>query len=325
MPVNKLEPDALYRRCDADQFEFETTAELQDLAEIIGQPRVVEAVNFGIGIQQKGYNLFALGPAGTGKTFLAVAFAVAALKEKRMRKIILARPAVEAGERLGFLPGDMQAKINPYLRPLLDALHEMMDYELVKSHMERDVIEVAEIPSLVSEAVFGDAKPAVEFDADNIPGGVGNAARHNHLHHVPGQAILFGKAHLDPPGGRRRGARGRRRAPVAGHPAAGDLPLRGLFPPAGADRGPAADGGRRLWRGHPRAAAAAPRSGALPARQRGGGGSLAPPAHQQPAPAQALRVPAHRKARPERRQQLVLAVAVDVGGQIGRASCRERV
>ena len=67
MPVNKLEPDALYRRCDADQFEFETTAELQDLAEIIGQPRVVEAVNFGIGIQQKGYNLFALGPAGTGK------------------------------------------------------------------------------------------------------------------------------------------------------------------------------------------------------------------------------------------------------------------
>jgi lon-related putative ATP-dependent protease len=67
MPVNKLDPDALYRRCDADQFEFETTAELQDLAEIIGQPRVIEAVNFGIGIQQKGYNLFALGPAGTGK------------------------------------------------------------------------------------------------------------------------------------------------------------------------------------------------------------------------------------------------------------------
>ena len=67
MPVEKLEPDALSRRCDAEQFEFETTAELEDLAELIGQPRAVEAVNFGIGIQQQGYNLFALGPAGTGK------------------------------------------------------------------------------------------------------------------------------------------------------------------------------------------------------------------------------------------------------------------
>ena len=67
MPVKKLESSALYRRCDAKQFEFETTAELEDLAELIGQPRVVEAVNFGIGIQRNGYNLFALGPAGTGK------------------------------------------------------------------------------------------------------------------------------------------------------------------------------------------------------------------------------------------------------------------
>ena len=67
MPVKKLEPDTLYRRCDAEKFEFETTAELEDLAELIGQPRAVEAVNFGVGIQQDGYNLFALGPAGTGK------------------------------------------------------------------------------------------------------------------------------------------------------------------------------------------------------------------------------------------------------------------
>jgi lon-related putative ATP-dependent protease len=67
MPINKLEPEVLYRRCDAGQFEFETTAELEDLAELVGQPRAVEAVNFGVGIQQDGYNLFALGPAGTGK------------------------------------------------------------------------------------------------------------------------------------------------------------------------------------------------------------------------------------------------------------------
>lgn len=84
----------------------------------------------------------AVGPAGTGKTYLAVALAVEALKHKHIRKIVLVRPAVEAGESLGFLPGDLQAKINPYLRPLLDALHEMIDYDLIKRFMEQDVIEV---------------------------------------------------------------------------------------------------------------------------------------------------------------------------------------
>ena len=83
------------------------------------------------------------GPAGSGKTFLAVAMAVAALRTEQVRKIVLVRPAVEAGESLGFLPGDLQAKINPYLRPLLDALREMMDYELVKRLTEQDVIEMA--------------------------------------------------------------------------------------------------------------------------------------------------------------------------------------
>ena len=86
--------------------------------------------------------VFAVGPAGTGKTYLAVAMAVECLKRREIRQIVLVRPAVEAGESLGFLPGDLQAKINPYLRPLLDALHEMMDYELIKSYMEQDVIEV---------------------------------------------------------------------------------------------------------------------------------------------------------------------------------------
>ncbi len=86
--------------------------------------------------------VFATGPAGTGKTYLAVALAVEALKRNEMRKIVLVRPAVEAGESLGFLPGDLQAKINPYLRPLLDALHEMIDYDQIKRLMELDVIEV---------------------------------------------------------------------------------------------------------------------------------------------------------------------------------------
>ena len=86
--------------------------------------------------------VFCSGPAGTGKTYLAVATAVEALKQRQIGKIVLARPAVEAGESLGFLPGDLQSKINPYLRPLLDALREMMDFEQVKRYMAEDVIEV---------------------------------------------------------------------------------------------------------------------------------------------------------------------------------------
>jgi phosphate starvation-inducible PhoH-like protein len=85
---------------------------------------------------------FCLGPAGTGKTYLAVAVAASLLKRGQARRIVLARPAVEAGERLGFLPGDLQAKVNPYLRPLFDALHDMMDFEQVKRFMVNDVIEV---------------------------------------------------------------------------------------------------------------------------------------------------------------------------------------
>lgn len=86
--------------------------------------------------------VFAIGPAGTGKTYLAVAMAVEALKHRAIRKIVLVRPAVEAGENLGFLPGDLQAKINPYLRPLLDATYEMMGYDQVRALIERDIIEV---------------------------------------------------------------------------------------------------------------------------------------------------------------------------------------
>jgi phosphate starvation-inducible PhoH-like protein len=86
---------------------------------------------------------FGIGPAGTGKTFLAVALAAAALHRREVNRIILTRPAVEAGERLGFLPGDLMAKVDPYLRPLFDALHDMLEPERVSSHLERGVIEVA--------------------------------------------------------------------------------------------------------------------------------------------------------------------------------------
>jgi phosphate starvation-inducible PhoH-like protein len=86
---------------------------------------------------------FGVGPAGTGKTFLAVAMAAAALSRHEVNRIILTRPAVEAGERLGFLPGDMMAKVDPYLRPLFDALHDMLDPEKVAQHLDRGVIEIA--------------------------------------------------------------------------------------------------------------------------------------------------------------------------------------
>ncbi len=86
---------------------------------------------------------FGIGPAGTGKTYLAMALAVAALQERQVARVILTRPAVEAGERLGFLPGDILAKVDPYLRPLFDALYDMLDADRLNTYMERGTIEVA--------------------------------------------------------------------------------------------------------------------------------------------------------------------------------------
>ncbi len=100
-----------------------------------GQARYVAAI-------REHHVTFCFGPAGTGKTYLAVAAAVTALRSEQIRKIVLVRPAVEAGESLGYLPGDLQAKINPYLRPLTDALKEMLDYDTMKRYTEQDVIEV---------------------------------------------------------------------------------------------------------------------------------------------------------------------------------------
>src|SRR5215813_11050705 len=102
----------------------------------VNQKRYVDAI-------RRSTVTFGVGPAGTGKTFLAMAMATAALSRREVNRIILTRPAVEAGERLGFLPGDLMAKVDPYLRPLFDALHDMMDAERVASHLEKGVIEVA--------------------------------------------------------------------------------------------------------------------------------------------------------------------------------------
>jgi len=98
---------------------------------------------------------FGIGPAGTGKTFLAVALAVAALARREVSRIILTRPAVEAGERLGFLPGDVMAKVDPYLRPLFDALHDMLDAERVATHLERGVIEIAPLAYMRGRTLNG--------------------------------------------------------------------------------------------------------------------------------------------------------------------------
>ncbi|MCX8106036.1 MAG: PhoH family protein, partial [Ignavibacterium album] len=95
-----------------------------------------------IQIAQKNDICFAIGPAGTGKTYLAVALAVSALKKGLVKKIILARPAVEAGESLGFLPGDFQEKIDPYLRPLYDALDEMLPTEKLRAYIEKGIVEI---------------------------------------------------------------------------------------------------------------------------------------------------------------------------------------
>ena len=102
----------------------------------LGQKKYVDAI-------KKSSIVFGVGPAGTGKTYLAVALAVYALKNKEIDKIILTRPAVEAGEKLGFLPGDLNEKVDPYLRPLFDALQEMMGQEAYQRHIERGSIEIA--------------------------------------------------------------------------------------------------------------------------------------------------------------------------------------
>ncbi len=120
---------------ESDRDAIEVYAHTTVAARTEGQERYVEAI---------AHNdlVFCLGPAGTGKTYLAVAMAVNALRKQKIKRIVLVRPAVEAGEKLGYLPGDMQAKVNPYLRPLFDAMNDMMSFDQIRRFMVNDVIEV---------------------------------------------------------------------------------------------------------------------------------------------------------------------------------------
>ncbi len=125
-----------------DLVEFFTDATIPDVVKRLVVPRNLRQRLFIQAVNRHDL-VFAIGPAGTGKTYLAVAMAAAALAEKRVRRIVLTRPAVEAGERLGFLPGDLVEKVNPYLRPVYDALYDILGYEKVARHLERGVIEIA--------------------------------------------------------------------------------------------------------------------------------------------------------------------------------------
>ncbi|NLG79080.1 MAG: PhoH family protein [Firmicutes bacterium] len=113
-----------------------TTRGKRICAKTLGQKRYIEAM-------RRSGIVFAIGPAGTGKTYLAMAMAIAALKNKEISRIVLTRPVVEAGEKLGFLPGDLQEKVDPYLRPLYDAIYDIVGVDTFRKHMERGIIEIA--------------------------------------------------------------------------------------------------------------------------------------------------------------------------------------
>jgi phosphate starvation-inducible protein PhoH and related proteins len=127
---------------DMNLIEFFTDDAVPSSIRRVVTPRNVAQKGYLQAIQDEDI-VFGIGPAGTGKTYLAVAAAAAALQDKQMKRIILCRPAVEAGERLGFLPGDIAEKVNPYLRPLYDSLYDIIGFEKVEKLMERSIIEIA--------------------------------------------------------------------------------------------------------------------------------------------------------------------------------------
>lgn len=142
-----LSPESVHLYLQRINIEVELEKELEEEVSIktkrgIIRGRTPNQKRYLSNIQSHDIN-FGIGPAGTGKTYLAVACAVAALEQDRARRLVLVRPAVEAGEKLGFLPGDMVQKVDPYLRPLYDALYEMLGFEKVAKLIERNVIEVA--------------------------------------------------------------------------------------------------------------------------------------------------------------------------------------
>jgi len=144
---NKLDETSIEQILLSSDVELQKKKEKDDvLVHGVGgnliKPKTINQQNM-VKAMEKNDMLFAVGPAGTGKTYTAVAMAVRALKEKEVKKIILTRPAVESGENLGFLPGDMKEKLDPYMQPLYDALRDMIPAERLASHMEKGVIQIA--------------------------------------------------------------------------------------------------------------------------------------------------------------------------------------
>jgi phosphate starvation-inducible protein PhoH and related proteins len=135
LDVVKMDGIAALKSLHAERV-LTSTKKAPVIPKTLGQQKYIETI-------RRHDVVFGVGPAGTGKTYLAMAMAVAALREEKVDRIILTRPAVEAGEALGFLPGDLYEKINPYLRPLHDALYDMLPVEEIQRHMERGVIEIA--------------------------------------------------------------------------------------------------------------------------------------------------------------------------------------
>jgi phosphate starvation-inducible PhoH-like protein len=144
---NSLDQNSIERLLTTNGDEFKKSKENKDVIVHGVSGRIVKARTFNqremLNCIQKNDLLFAVGPAGTGKTYTAVAIAVKALKEKQVRRIVLTRPAVEAGENLGFLPGDLKEKLDPYMQPLYDALRDMIPFEKLDSYIERGVIQIA--------------------------------------------------------------------------------------------------------------------------------------------------------------------------------------
>ena len=143
---NELDENSIERLMTSDT-EHKSSKKSTDILVHGIQGRLIKAKTVNqrkmVDLMQKNDMLFAIGPAGTGKTYTSVALAVKALKEKQVRKIILTRPAVESGEKLGFLPGDLKEKLDPYMQPLYDALRDMIPFEKLESYIEKGIIQIA--------------------------------------------------------------------------------------------------------------------------------------------------------------------------------------
>ncbi len=144
---NKLDENSIERIITETGKETKTGSVAKDVLLHGVNGKLIKAITQNqrkmVSLMQKNDMLFAVGPAGTGKTYTAVALAVKALKEKEVRRIILTRPAVESGENLGFLPGDLKEKLDPYMQPLYDALRDMIPHERLESHLEKGIIQIA--------------------------------------------------------------------------------------------------------------------------------------------------------------------------------------